>query len=297
MSSSVPVGGVSPSALATPPAAGAAVVLERGEYDGECGLSVEEQERLLSAVPFGAEDVLCSGSGRSHYPHEDVAKKVRIRRLKIVSMGDPGVGKSCLIKRYCEDRFVDAYVSTIGVDFGVKPIRIGSEDVRVNFWDLAGHEDYFEIRNEFYKDAQGGILVFDVCSRASFDGLEGWMEEARRHGVRRNIVYCLCGNKADCVGDADPKVGGRPRARQVEAAEARAWAKAKGIPYFETSANTGMQVMDLFNVLFTKVYTAATARKAAPGQARGGELGGDSIVSEPVGRVPARPKDFTREPS
>jgi len=222
---------------------------------------------------------------------------MKIRRLKILSMGDPGVGKSCLIKRYCEDRFVEAYVSTIGVDFGVKPIRIGGEDVRVNFWDLAGHEDYFEIRNEFYKDAQGGILVFDVCSRASFDGLEGWMEEARRHGVRRNIVYVLCGNKADAIGDADPKIGGRPRARQVEAAEARAWAKAKGIPYFETSANTGMQVMDLFNVLFTKVYTVATkARGAAASTDAAGGAGGNAIVSEPVGRVPARPKDFTREP-
>ena len=113
-------------------------------------------------------------------------------RIKIISVGDPAVGKSCLIKRYCEQRvraraamihnslcschnyrsyrhltesaclsvacmvqFVSKYVATIGVDYGVKPIKIRGTEVRVNFWDLAGGEEYTEIRNEFYKDAQG----------------------------------------------------------------------------------------------------------------------------------------------
>ena len=47
------------------------------------------------------------------------------------------------------------YISTIGIDYGVKPVKVQGENLRINFWDLSGHPDFFEIRNEFYKDSQG----------------------------------------------------------------------------------------------------------------------------------------------
>ena len=91
-----------------------------------------------------------------------------VRRIKIVSLGSLGVGKTCLIKRYCEDRvmkstrstinksqFVSKYMSTIGIDYGVKQVTVNGKEVKVNFWDLSGHEEFVEIRNEFYKDTQG----------------------------------------------------------------------------------------------------------------------------------------------
>ena len=89
-------------------------------------------------------------------------------RIKVTSIGDGAVGKSCIIKRYCEGRFVKKYVSTIGVDFGVKPVSVGETTVKVNFWDLSGQPEFFEVRNEFYKDTQGAILVYDCTSRSSF---------------------------------------------------------------------------------------------------------------------------------
>ena len=67
-----------------------------------------------------------------------------------------------------EERFVKKYVSTIGVDFGVKPVSVSGTPVKVNFWDLSGQPEFFEVRNEFYKDTQGAILVYDCTSRASF---------------------------------------------------------------------------------------------------------------------------------
>ena len=65
-------------------------------------------------------------------------------RIKVLSMGSAGTGKSCLIKRYCEERFVSKYIATIGVDYGVKPVKVDQADVRVNFWDLSGHKEFFE---------------------------------------------------------------------------------------------------------------------------------------------------------
>ena len=98
-------------------------------------------------------------------------------------------GKSCLIKRYCEERFVQRYISTIGVDFGVKPVTIYDYQVKVNFWDLSGHPEFFEVRNEFYKDTQGAMLVYDISSRKSFEALNMWVKEAAKFaGSSGNIL-------------------------------------------------------------------------------------------------------------
>merc|ERR1711998_733420 len=97
-------------------------------------------------------------------------------RIKVISMGEAGVGKSCIIKRFCEEQFVPRYISTIGVDFGVKPMQIDGTEAKVNFWDLAGAPEFSEVRNEFYKDTQGAILVYDVSKKMTFDALGAWIK-------------------------------------------------------------------------------------------------------------------------
>ena len=162
-------------------------------------------------------------------------------RIKIISIGAGGCGKSCLIKRYCEERFVTKYIATIGVDYGVKPVNIDGTDVRVNFWDLSGHSEFFEVRNEFYKDAQGILLVYDVSSRASFEECDNWLTEASKYGADPAITPCaLCGNKTD-------------KRRQVEEQEGVQYASSRGMTYIETSAASGERVEDMFNGLFAKV--------------------------------------------
>jgi len=132
-------------------------------------------------------------------------------RIKILAVGDAGVGKSCLIKRYCEGRFVDKYIPTIGIDYGVKRVAVSSiaasrsatgggrearsgpqrqrngsqqcpDAVRINFWDAAGGDEYAEIRNEFYDAAQGVLLMYDVRNLESFQHLQHWWDEM--------VVYC-----------------------------------------------------------------------------------------------------------
>uniref|UniRef100_A0A7S0ELM2 RJL family GTPase n=1 Tax=Hanusia phi TaxID=3032 RepID=A0A7S0ELM2_9CRYP len=150
--------------------------------------------------------------------------KRNVIRIKIISMGDAGCGKSCLIKRYCEEKFVSKYISTIGVDYGVKSVVVNNQQVKANFWDLAGGPEYFDVRNEFYRDAQGAILVFDVSNRSSFEALEAWVQEAYKHGAK-DLQIAVCGNKCDS------------KSREVKPKEAQAWANKNGYLYFETSAN------------------------------------------------------------
>merc|ERR1712078_754628 len=105
---------------------------------------------------------------------------------------------SCLIKRYCEDRFSEKYKGTIGVDYGVKPLRLGGAEVLVNLFDLAGGDAFKTVRMEFYKDAQGLLLVYDAGDRASFDALERWVGEARGGGGRARGGGGQQGGAAGC---------------------------------------------------------------------------------------------------
>ncbi|TPX63294.1 hypothetical protein SpCBS45565_g06744 [Spizellomyces sp. 'palustris'] len=155
-------------------------------------------------------------------------------------MGDPNVGKSCLIKRYCEGRFISEYISTIGIDYGVKTIQMDEVEVKVNFWDIAGDSVYFEIRNEFYKDTHGVILVYDTSIKETFTNLQSWIDELNTYCQSETISF-LVANKVDQA----------PRA--VTRKEGESLAEQLGLRYFETSALTGEGVQSMFTALFADV--------------------------------------------
>ncbi|CAF3302825.1 unnamed protein product [Rotaria sp. Silwood2] len=164
-------------------------------------------------------------------------------RLKIISLGNVNVGKSCLIKRYCEKRFIPKYMATIGIDYGVTRLRVRNYDIRMNIFDFSGHPLFYEVRNEFYRDVQGILLVFDLTSRRSFDTLEYWLCEMKKelnlnNGQKSSIIIFIVGNKNDLK-------------RVVDENEAKIWANVRGYQYFETSAATGAGVQELFDSLFS----------------------------------------------
>ena len=168
--------------------------------------------------------------------------------IKILSVGDPEVGKSCLIKRYCEGRFVQRYISTIGIDYGVKKINMLGKKVSVNFFDLSGNSDYTDIRNEFYRDSQGVIMVFETCTKSTFQNLQRWEREMRANGCSEPAVV-VCGNKADLKG------------KEVTPQDAQKWCSSKGYTYFEVSANSGNGVVEAFDTLFNMVVSRSIENK------------------------------------
>ena len=125
--------------------------------------------------------------------------------FKITSVGNSEVGKSCLIKRYCEGRFVKRYISTIGVDYGVKKLTLKDHPISINFFDLSGNEEYKMIRTEFYEDTNGIIMVYDIDNRDSFASLVHWEDEMKRNGVDMSrCKVIVCGNKCDTRGREVP---------------------------------------------------------------------------------------------
>nr|XP_044627995.1 dnaJ homolog subfamily C member 27 isoform X2 [Equus asinus] len=167
-------------------------------------------------------------------------------RIKVISMGNAEVGKSCIIKRYCEKRFVSKYLATIGIDYGVTKVQVRDREIKVNIFDMAGHPFFYEVRNEFYKDTQGVILVYDVGQKDSFDALDAWLAEMKQdlgpHGNMENIVFVVCANKIDCT-----------KHRCVDESEGRLWAESKGFLYFETSAQTGEGINEMFQTFYVSI--------------------------------------------
>ncbi|RKO95423.1 P-loop containing nucleoside triphosphate hydrolase protein [Caulochytrium protostelioides] len=126
-------------------------------------------------------------------------------RIKLITLGNPGAGKSALVKQFCEGAFSSEYVATIGIDYGVKtlsltaPVATAASSptlVKVNFWDMAGDPVYQDVRNEFYRDTDGAIVVFDVCSKISFQAVDRWIAELRSYGDER-VRLVLVGNKCE----------------------------------------------------------------------------------------------------
>lgn len=97
-------------------------------------------------------------------------------------------------------QFSQDYVSTIGIDFGVKGYsRKTREDIKVNFWDVGGDAVYFEIRNEFYRDTHGAFLAFDVGDRKTFETIQKWIDEFKQFATQMPVLS-LVGNKIDMPG-------------------------------------------------------------------------------------------------
>uniref|UniRef100_A0AAY5KYZ1 J domain-containing protein n=1 Tax=Esox lucius TaxID=8010 RepID=A0AAY5KYZ1_ESOLU len=153
---------------------------------------------------------------------------------------------SCIIKRYCEKRFVPKYLATIGIDYGVTKVQVRDREIKVNIFDMAGHPFFYEVRNEFYKDSQGVVLVYDVGLRESFDALDSWLGEMKQEmGSQANmesIVFVVCANKVDLT-----------KRRVVDEGEGRLWAESRGFHYFETSAQSGEGISEMFQAFFSSI--------------------------------------------
>lgn len=119
------------------------------------------------------------------------------RLLKLIIIGESGVGKSALLLRYCEGVYNTNYISTIGVDFKIKTIEIGEKKVKLQIWDTAGQERFRTIINSYYRGTNAIMLVFDLTNPYSFGKLKFWMEEITKHTTSNNHKIILVGNKCE----------------------------------------------------------------------------------------------------
>jgi len=159
-------------------------------------------------------------------------------QVKLLMIGDSGVGKTCLLLRYANDSFSPTFITTIGIDFKIKTVPIDNHVVKLQIWDTAGQERFRTITTSYFRGAQGILLVYDVTDRGSFENVSNWMSQIEQH-ADINVTKVLVGNKCD----ADPsKI-------QVTEAEGQALADQYGIKFFLTSAKNNVRVSDAFETV------------------------------------------------
>merc|ERR1712196_86366 len=154
--------------------------------------------------------------------------------IKLLLIGDSGVGKSCLLCRYSEDIFNNKFITTIGIDFKIRTIELDGKRIKLQIWDTAGQERFRTITQAYYRGAMGILLVYDVTDEKSFGNIRSWMRNIEQH-ASTEVVKVLLGNKCDME-----------RKRAVKKEDGEALAKEYGIDFFETSAKENENVEEAF---------------------------------------------------
>jgi len=174
----------------------------------------------------------------------------------LVLIGDSGVGKSCLLLRFADDKWTDSYISTIGVDFKIRTVELDGKCIKLQIWDTAGQERFRTISSTYYRGAHGIIVVYDITNRESFDNVKRWLKEIDKY-ARENVNKLLVGNKSDLA-----EAGGL---RQVPAEDGQKFAAELGVPFLEASAKTGEYVDTAFLLISSQIKEKMIAQTSTSG--------------------------------
>ena len=167
-----------------------------------------------------------------------------VYQFRLILLGDSTVGKSSILRQFKEGTHFPDISLTVGVDFHAKLIQVNGQPVKLQLWDTAGQDRFRAIVRAYYRNAVGGLLVFDICNRESFANVSIWLEDAQRNADPHKPVFVLVGNKSD-----------QAKHREVSRDEAVLFASQHGMDYYETSAKNGSNVEEVFHLLAKKIYT------------------------------------------
>nr|KAG5706468.1 hypothetical protein BaRGS_032861 [Batillaria attramentaria] len=193
------------------------------------------------AVPEGVEEADMSDIDDDGIEMDDLTDvegetMVKPQRIfKVVFVGDSGVGKSSFIHRFCNNQFRASYAATIGVDFQIRALTVGDSTIVLQLWDTAGQERYRSVTKQYFRKADGVIVMYDVTSERSFLNVRDWMFSVQE-GVEEGTVITIVGNKTDIV-DADPEHVTKVKDGSKMAVEYDAL-------FYETSAKSGSYVKE-----------------------------------------------------
>ena len=156
--------------------------------------------------------------------------------FKAIVIGDGGVGKTSIIRRYVHEEFDPKYKKTIGVAHAVKRLTIEDTEVTLTIWDTGGQELFDCIRPQYYRGANGALIIYDVTNKESFDHLDKWFNDLREQCGKIPII--LVANKIDLINE-----------KVIPLEEGERYALKHDIIFYETSAKTGENVVDIMEEL------------------------------------------------
>jgi small GTP-binding protein len=168
---------------------------------------------------------------------------------RLVLIGNSGVGKTAIGRRFTTDTFDEKHFVTIGPSNMQKTMNDGGNVVDLTIWDTAGQETFRSLTTQFFRDASMAIVVFSVVEEKSFEGAEYWINKVNE--IAPSALLVLAGNKIDLSS------------RIIDSERAAQFAEEWGIPYFETSAVTGQGIQALFEDLIERFIDRQNERAAS----------------------------------
>lgn len=174
--------------------------------------------------------------------------------IKLLMIGDSGVGKSCLLLRFSDESFTTSFITTIGIDFKIKTIELDGKRIKLQIWDTAGQERFRTITTAYYRGAMGILLVYDVTDEQSFLNIRNWIRNIEQHAAE-SVNKILIGNKCDMTED-----------KLIEATRGKNLAEEYNVKFFETSAKTGQNVSDAFISIARDIKTRLMDNPTTPTQ-------------------------------
>lgn len=166
--------------------------------------------------------------------------------FKISIIGDGGVGKTSLIKKFTKGTFEKDYIKTIGAQFSRYDKEINGNTINLIFWDIAGQDDFNFLHPLFYKESRAAIIVYSLeendLGEDSFNHISNWHNELKKHCG--NVPVILFANKVDLV-DKD---------NLIETKIQNLVKENNFLGYYITSAKTGQGVIKAFNAIIEKLY-------------------------------------------
>ena len=168
--------------------------------------------------------------------------------IKLLTIGDSAVGKTCLISQFARDSFNPNFITTIGIDYKIKPVMIDGKKYKLLIWDTAGQERFRTITTSYFRGCQGILLVYDITQRKTFDSVKVWMEQIQKVNDTE-VNKILVGNKCDLEAE-----------RQVSTEEGEQRAAEFKIPFLEASAKDNINVTEAFMTITRNVIPTLTAQ-------------------------------------
>ncbi|KAI5954834.1 SEC4 [Candida theae] len=196
-----------------------------------------------------------SGKGASSKAYDSI--------MKLLLVGDSGVGKSCLLLRFVEDKFNPSFITTIGIDFKIRTIESKGKKIKLQVWDTAGQERFRTITTAYYRGAMGIVIIYDVTDSRSFENVENWFQTVSQHANEDAQIF-LVGNK--CDDDVN---------RQVSKEQGEDLASKLHVPFLEASAKSNENVDAIFYELAGIIQEKHVNDDA--GAATGGGAGGIDV--------------------
>jgi small GTP-binding protein len=166
--------------------------------------------------------------------------------FKITVIGDGGVGKTSLIKKYTEGTFEEDYVSTIGAQFSFYDEKIDGDECKLYFWDIAGQEEFEFLRSDFYEDSKAAIIVYSLeendRGKESHDHIDYWYKDLKKSCG--DIPIIIFSNKVDLINE-----------NKLDDAYIQNFIKEKNIiGVYRTSAKTNQGVTEAFQKIIKELY-------------------------------------------